>query len=289
MKLIRAGEAGKEKPGIWLSEKEWVDVSGLVDDYNEKFWSSPGIAAFQQEFSLIQDQLPRFPEGTRLGPPVARPSKIVCIGLNYKDHAKESNMEIPAEPIVFFKSTTALVGPNDFLQIPRGGEKTDWEVELAVVIGKTCSYVSRENAMEYVAGYLLHNDYSERSFQLERGGQWVKGKSCDTFAPMGPYLATRESVPNVHQLRLWLKVNGETKQDGNTANLIFDVPYLVSYLSEFMTLLPGDIISTGTPAGVGLGFKPPQYVKPGDVIELGIDELGQSRQLALSYSPIPSV
>jgi 2,4-didehydro-3-deoxy-L-rhamnonate hydrolase len=289
MKLIRAGEAGKEKPGVWLSETEWVDVSGILDDFNEAFWSYPGINVFREDFALVQNHLPRFPKGTRLGPPVARPSKIVCIGLNYKDHAKESNMEIPAEPIVFFKSTTALVGPNDFLQIPRGSEKTDWEVELAVVIGKTCRYVSEEEALDHVGGYMLHNDYSERSFQLERGGQWVKGKSCDTFAPMGPYLATPDALSDVHNLRLWLKVNGETKQDGNTANLIFDVPYLISYLSGFMTLLPGDIISTGTPAGVGLGFKPPQYVKPGDVIELGIDELGQSRQLAIPYSPIPFI
>jgi 2-keto-4-pentenoate hydratase/2-oxohepta-3-ene-1,7-dioic acid hydratase in catechol pathway len=223
---------------------------------------------------------PVVPPGTRLGSPIARPSKIICIGLNYSDHAKESGMAVPAEPIIFFKSTTALTGPDDGLVIPAGSEKTDWEVELAVVIGKTARSVSESDAMAHVAGYVLHNDYSERAWQLERGGQWVKGKSADTFAPLGPWLATTDEIPDPHTLRLWLKVNGETKQDGTTANLIFKIPFLVSYVSQFMTLLPGDVISTGTPAGVGLGFKPPQYLKAGDIIELGIDGLGVQKQTA---------
>jgi 2-keto-4-pentenoate hydratase/2-oxohepta-3-ene-1,7-dioic acid hydratase in catechol pathway len=206
--------------------------------------------------------------------------------LNYADHARETNAQIPKEPIIFFKSTSAFVGPNEDLVIPRGSKKTDWEVELAVVIGKKTSYVTEAEALQYVAGYCLHNDYSEREFQLERGGQWVKGKSCDTFAPIGPWLATQDEIKDVDNLRLWLTVNGKTMQDGTTSNLIFKVPYLVSYLSQFMTLLPGDIISTGTPAGVGLGQKPdPIYVKAGDVIELGIDGLGSSRQVAKAYEP----
>jgi 2-keto-4-pentenoate hydratase/2-oxohepta-3-ene-1,7-dioic acid hydratase in catechol pathway len=192
-------------------------------------------------------------------------------------------MALPVEPIIFFKSTTALIGPNDDVIIPKNSEKTDWEVELAVVIGKKASYVPIEEALDYVAGYALHNDYSERAFQLERSGQWVKGKSCDTFAPIGPFLATPDEIPDVNNLRLWLKVNGETKQDGNTSNLVFNVPFLISYVSQFMTLLPGDVISTGTPAGVGLGFKPPQYLKPGDVVEVGIEGLGTSRQHLKAY------
>jgi 2,4-diketo-3-deoxy-L-fuconate hydrolase len=283
MKLIRVGSAGNEKPGVWLNEKEWVDVSSLVKDFDEAFWSNPGIQSFTNEFEKAKDRLPRFSGSERLGSPVGRPSKIICIGLNYTDHAKESNMAVPAEPIVFFKSTTAIVGPNDDLQIPKNAEKTDWEVELAVLIGKKASYVSEADALDHVGGYLLHNDYSERAFQLERGGQWVKGKSCDSFAPLGPFLATPDEIKDVHNLRLWLSVNGEMKQNGNTSNLIFNVPFLVSYLSGFMTLLPGDIISTGTPAGVGLGFKPPQYLKAGDVVELGIEGLGTSKQVAKSW------
>ena len=223
---------------------------------------------------------PEIPVGIRLGSPVARPSKIICIGLNYRDHAAESGMAEPAEPVVFFKATTALTGPDDGLVIPRGSEKTDWEVELAVVIGKTAKHVSYDDALSHVAGYLLHNDYSERAWQLERGGQWVKGKSADTYAPLGPWLATPDEIADPHQLRLWLTVNGVKKQDGSTANFIFNIPHVISYLSGFMTLLPGDVISTGTPAGVGLGFNPPQYLKEGDVIELGIDGLGTQRQIA---------
>jgi 2,4-didehydro-3-deoxy-L-rhamnonate hydrolase len=222
--------------------------------------------------------------GERLGSPVARPSKIVCIGLNYADHARETGASIPNEPIIFFKSTTALIGPYDTVISPRNSKKTDWEVELAVVIGKKASYVEEAEAMDYVAGYCLHNDLSEREFQLERNGQWVKGKSCDTFAPMGPFLATKDEIKNVDDLPLWLNLNGKRLQQSNTANFIFKIPYLVSYLSQFMTLLPGDVISTGTPAGVGLGLNPQVYLKEGDVMELGIDGLGSSRQEVKAYA-----
>lgn len=283
MKLIRFGQAGHEKPGLLLENGHMLDVSNMVHDYDEHFFASGAIDRLSRHLELGESAFNPVPAGSRLGAPVARPSKIICIGLNYSDHAKESNMAVPVEPILFFKSTTAIVGPNDSLIIPKNSSKTDWEVELAVVIGKKASYVSQELALDHVAGYMLHNDYSERAFQLERGGQWVKGKSCDTFAPFGPFMATPDEIPDVNNLRLWLKVNGETKQDGNTSNLIFNIPYLVSYVSQFMTLLPGDIISTGTPAGVGLGFNPPQYLKPGDVVELGIDFLGSSKQTAVAF------
>jgi 2-keto-4-pentenoate hydratase/2-oxohepta-3-ene-1,7-dioic acid hydratase in catechol pathway len=223
------------------------------------------------------------PEGVRLGPCVARPSKIVCIGLNYAGHVRETGAKTPSEPVVFLKSTTALCGPDDDLVIPRGSVKTDWEVELAVVIGRRASYVAEDRALEYVAGYALHNDYSEREWQMEHGGQWVKGKSFDTFAPVGPFLATRDEIPDPHALRLWLDLNGERCQDSNTSDLIFGVPVLVSYMSRFLTLLPGDLISTGTPQGVGLGRTPPRYLQPGDVVELGIDGLGTQRQRAVAY------
>lgn len=259
------------------------DVSAFGEDYTEQFFGSDGLSRLKAWAETNLSSCPVVADDVRLGSPIARPSKIICIGLNYVDHARESNMAVPQEPIVFFKSTTALVGPNDDLVIPRGSEKTDWEVELAIVIGKKASYVTKEEALDYVAGYALHTDYSERAYQLERGGQWVKGKSCDTFAPLGPWVATQDEIADVNNLRLLLTVNGKTMQDGNTSNLIFNVPYLVSYLSEFMTLLPGDVISTGTPAGVGLGFNPPIYIKPGDVIEASIDGLGQNRQVAKAY------
>jgi 2,4-didehydro-3-deoxy-L-rhamnonate hydrolase len=227
--------------------------------------------------------LPKLSQDIHLASPIARPSKIVCIGLNYADHAKETNAQIPKEPIIFFKSTTALIGPNDDVIIPKNSKKTDWEVELAVVIGKRASYVEESVVSNYVAGYCLHNDLSEREFQIERGGQWVKGKSCDTFAPLGPYLATQDEISDVNNLKLWLKVNGQTMQNGNTSNFIFKVPFIISYLSQFMTLLPGDVISTGTPAGVGLGMNPQVYLKPGDVVELGIDGLGTSKQNVKAY------
>ena len=282
MKLIRFGEPGNEKPGVIINDA-WFDVSEYLTNYDEKFFEKDGLLKLKT--IVAEKTLKEVSRDIRLGSPVARPSKIICIGLNYSDHAAESQMQLPSEPVIFFKATTAVVGPNDNLVIPKNSKKTDWEVELAVVIGKKAAYVDEAVAMNYVAGYVLHNDYSEREFQLERMGQWVKGKSCDTFAPLGPYLATKDEIPDVNDMRLWLTVNGKMMQDGNTKNLVFKVPYLVSYLSQFMTLLPGDIISTGTPAGVGLGQKPePVYIKPGDVIELGIHGLGSSRQVAVSYN-----
>jgi 2-keto-4-pentenoate hydratase/2-oxohepta-3-ene-1,7-dioic acid hydratase in catechol pathway len=281
MKLIRYGEPGKERPGVIIDDR-WFDISNYFNDYDEKFFEGDGIALLNK--LITEAELKEVSRDARLGSPIARPSKIICIGLNYSDHAKESNMSLPAEPVIFFKATTAIVGPNDNLIIPKNSKKTDWEVELAVVIGKKTSYVNEKDAMDHVAGYLLHNDYSEREFQLERSGQWVKGKSCDSFAPLGPWLATKDEIDDVNNLRLWLTVNGKMMQDGNTKNLVFNIPKLVSYLSQFMTLLPGDVISTGTPAGVGLGQKPePVYIKEGDVIELGIEGLGSSRQVAIAY------
>lgn len=282
MKILRFGEPGEEKPGV-LINNEIVDVSSFGEDYGEKFFGTNGIERLSQWLKDKASSLPRIKPGIRLGAPFTRPSKIICVGLNYTKHAQESNMPLPSEPIIFFKSNTALTGPNDPLIIPRNSVKTDWEVELAVVIGKKASYVDEKDAIDYIAGFCLHNDYSEREFQLERNGQWVKGKSCDSFAPLGPYLVTKDEVGNYSNLHMWLKVNGKIMQDNNTDDMIFGVPYLVSYISQFMTLLPGDVISTGTPAGVGLGFKPPIFVKPGDVIELGIEGLGEQRQVAQKY------
>ena len=277
MKLFRFGSPGDEQPGVVYQNKK-LDVSDFGEDYSEEFFANDGLNRLAQWLSDRAASCPEVTDSERLGPPVHRPGKIICIGLNYRDHASESNMELPAEPIIFFKATSAIVGPNDDLLLPKNSEKTDWEVELAVVIKKKAKYVSESEAMDYVAGYMLHNDYSERAFQLEHAGQWVKGKSCDTFAPLGPYLVTPDEIEDIHNTSLWLTVNGESKQNGNTSDLIFNIPYLVSYLSQFMSLLPGDVISTGTPAGVGLGFRPPQYLKDGDVVELGIDGLGSSRQ-----------
>jgi 2,4-didehydro-3-deoxy-L-rhamnonate hydrolase len=288
MRLIRFGESGKEKPGVLgdrvLGDNQIrVDASACTNDYDEQFFANGGIARLEYWMRQNGSSAPRVDPDIRLGPPVARPSKIVGIGLNFRDHAKESEMEIPREPVLFFKSTTSLAGPNDHVVIPRGGTKLDWEVELAIIIARKGTYIKKEHAHEYVAGYALHNDYSERTFQLERGGQWVKGKSADTFAPLGPWLVTPDEIPSVGKLGMWLKVNGEFRQKGTTANMIFDVPTLISYVSEFMTLLPGDVISTGTPAGVGLGMRPPRYLKPGDMVELGIDGLGSSRQLVTEW------
>ncbi len=280
MKLFRFGETGKEKPGIFLNTK-MLDVSAFGEDYGEDFFESDGLARLETWVNKNYTSLPLVKEGTRIGSCIQRPSKIICVGLNYTKHALESKMPLPPEPIIFFKSTTALVGPNDNLIIPKNSTKTDWEVELAFVIGKKASYVEEKDALDYVAGFCLHNDYSEREFQLERNGQWVKGKSCDTFAPMGPYLVTKEEVGNYNSLHMWLKVNGKMMQDNNTDDMIFEIPFLVSYISQFMTLLPGDVISTGTPAGVGLGFNPPIYLKRGDVVELGIEGLGEQRQVAI--------
>lgn len=283
MKLIRFGEPGFEKPGVIINDN-YYDVSAFVQDYNEEFFGGDGLEELKKNIGSAE--LPLVGKNVRLGAALARPSKIICVGLNYKDHAAETNAAIPTEPILFFKATSAIVGPNDDLIIPKTSIKTDWEVELAIVIGKKASYVSEENALDHIAGYVLHNDYSERAFQIERNGQWVKGKSCDSFAPIGPFIATPDEIKDIHNLRLWLTVNGKTLQDGNTSNLIFNVPFMVSYISQFMTLLPGDVISTGTPAGVGLGQKPePWYLKNGDVIELGIDGLGSSKQIAKDYNP----
>jgi 2-keto-4-pentenoate hydratase/2-oxohepta-3-ene-1,7-dioic acid hydratase in catechol pathway len=283
MKLIRFGQEGQEKPGIIINDI-WYDVSGIVADYNEAFFASNEIEKIKSAI-VAGVSLPVVDPTNRLGSVVARPSKIICIGLNYVDHCLETNAPIPTEPVLFFKSTTALCGPNDNVVIPKNSVKTDWEVELAFVIGKKASYVEEADALDYVAGYCLHNDYSEREFQLERGGQWAKGKGCDTFAPLGPFLATPDEITDVNNLKMWLTVNGKTYQNSNTLNLVFKIPFLVHYLSQFMTLLPGDIISTGTPPGVGLGIKPePVYVKPGDVIELGIEGLGTSKQTAVAYT-----
>jgi 2,4-didehydro-3-deoxy-L-rhamnonate hydrolase len=282
MKLIRWMNGSKPATGIIINE-EYFDTSSFGEDYNEQFFENNGLNRLQKFVESNNAKLSELSKDIRLASPVARPSKIVCIGLNYADHAKETNAAIPKEPIIFFKSTTALIGPNDDVIIPKNSKKTDWEVELAVVIGKKTSYVEESEALDYVAGYCLHNDLSEREFQIERGGQWVKGKSCDTFAPLGPFLATQDEIKNVDNLKLWLKVNGQTMQNGNTSNFIFKVPFLVSYLSQFMTLLPGDVISTGTPAGVGLGMNPQVYLKAGDVMELGIDGLGTSKQNVKAY------
>jgi len=284
MKLIRFGEPGQEKPGALLKDGTRIDASALGSDYDEKFFASGGLAKLDAWLNKNASSAPRVASSVRLGSVICRPSKIVCIGLNYRDHAAETKAEAPKEPVLFFKATTSLVGPNDDLIMPLNSTKTDWEVELAVVIGKKALYISKDKALEYVAGYVLHNDYSERAFQLEHGGQWVKGKSADTFAPLGPFLATPDEVPNVGNLPMWLKVNGQYRQKSSTGNMIFDVATLVSYVSQFMTLLPGDLISTGTPAGVGLGMNPPVYLKAGDVVELGIDGLGESKQHVKAYS-----
>src|SRR5215203_955325 len=282
MKLIRFRENGKEKPGVILDEK-YFDASSFGEDYSETFFENDGLTRLQKFIQNNRTGLKGIAKDIELAAPFARPSKIVCIGLNYASHAKETGAAVPPEPVVFMKSTTALIGPNDAIIIPKNSKKTDWEVELAVVISTKASYVEEADAMNYVAGYCLHNDVSEREFQLERNGTWDKGKGCDTFAPIGPFLATKDEVKDVNNLRLWLSVNGKMMQDGNTCDFIFKVPFLVSYLSQFMTLLPGDVISTGTPAGVGLGMNPQVYLNDGDVVELGIDGLGTSKQLVKAY------
>jgi len=283
MKLIRFRENGKDKPGV-IIEDNYYDTSSFGEDYNESFFETDGLNRLQKFIETKKEQLQPISKEVWLAAPFARPSKIVCIGLNYASHAKETGAAIPPEPVIFMKSTTALVGPNDTIIIPKNSKKTDWEVELAVVVGKKASYVEEAQAMDYVAGYCLHNDISEREFQLERNGTWDKGKGCDSFAPIGPFLATTDEIKDVNNLRLWLTVNGRTMQDGNTCDFIFKVPFLVSYVSQFMTLLPGDVISTGTPAGVGLGMNPQVYLKEGDVVELGIDGLGTSKQRVKAYA-----
>ena len=283
MRLIRFGAEGNEKPGVETDNGTWFDVSGFGQDYDENFFGGNGLEDLKNWLDSNAEKCPKVSFDVRLGAPLCRPSKIICIGLNYAKHAAESGMQIPKEPVLFFKATSAIVGPNDDVVIPKGSTKTDWEVELAVVIGKKASYVSEEDAIQHVAGYVLHNDYSEREFQIERSGQWVKGKSCDSFAPLGPFIATKDEIKDPHDLNLWLKVNGEMLQNSNTADFVFNIPESISYISQFMTLLPGDIISTGTPSGVGLGFDPPRYLNPGDIVELGIDGLGSSKQKARAF------
>ncbi|MBI3819084.1 MAG: fumarylacetoacetate hydrolase family protein [Planctomycetes bacterium] len=281
MKLFRHGAEGREKPGAILPSGRRIDVSSFGSDYNEAFFHENGLARLADWLRKNADACPDAPAGARIASCVARPSKIICIGLNYVDHARETGAEIPKEPVIFFKSTTSLCGPCDDLWIPRDATKVDWEVELAFVISKKAKYVAPECAMEHVAGFAAHNDYSERHFQLERGGQWVKGKSCDTFAPLGPWLATPDEIVDFRNLKMWLKVNDRIRQNSNTSNMIFDIPALVSYLSRFMTLLPGDVVSTGTPPGVGLGQNPPVYLNVGDVVEYEIEGLGRGRQKAV--------
>ncbi len=282
MKLIRFRDQHKEVPGIEIKGVKY-DCRDFGEDWCEEFFNNAGLDRLSKWLTLQKDQLPKIASNVSLAPPIKRPSKIICVGLNYSLHAKESGMAVPDVPILFMKATSSICGPNDTIVIPKNSTKTDWEVELAVVIGKKATYVSKEDAMDYVAGYCLHNDVSERDFQLHQGGQWVKGKSADTFAPLGPYLVTKDELTDPHTLRLWLKVNGEMMQDSFTSDLVFDVPTLVSYISQYMTLLAGDVISTGTPSGVGLGLKPPRYLKPGDVVELGIDGLGEARQEVAAF------
>ena len=283
MKLIRFGEVGKEKPGIILANETRIDVSDFGSDYDELFFGNNGIQRLKDWLEINKENCPVLNKSIRLGVPLVRPSKIVCVGLNYTKHAEESGMEIPKEPVLFFKATSALSGPFDKIVIPKNSKKTDWEVELAIIIGKKASYISKEEALGHVAGYVLHNDVSEREFQLERSGQWVKGKSCDTFAPIGPFIATKDEIKNPNNLNLWLKVNDKIMQDSCTSDFIFNVQHVISHISQFMTLLPGDIISTGTPFGVGLGLTPPLYLKHGDIVELGIEGLGESKQHVITY------
>ncbi|MFZ9075211.1 MAG: fumarylacetoacetate hydrolase family protein [Flavobacteriaceae bacterium] len=283
MKLIRFGKRDSEKPGVLLEDATRLDVSAFGSDFDESFFGNEGPSKLEEWLKKNQANCPKVADEIRWGSPLCRPSKLVCVGLNYAKHAEESGMEAPKEPVLFFKATSAIVGPYDPIVIPKGSQKTDWEVELAVVIGKKASYVSEEEALNHVAGYVLHNDVSERAFQLERSGQWVKGKSCDTFAPLGPFIATANEVDNPNNLNLWLKLNGVMMQNSNTSDFIFNIQQVVSYISQFMTLLPGDIISTGTPFGVGLGMDPPLYLKAGDEVELGIEGLGISKQRCISF------
>src|SRR5450432_4094663 len=283
MKLIRWQKGESTFPGV-IVDGIYYDLTDFGEDYNEAFFESGGLDRVAKFLVENKGKLRKLEISVRLAAPIARPSKIVCIGLNYADHARETKAQPPREPVIFLKSTTALNDPFDPIIIPRNSKKTDWEVELAVVMAKKASYVEESRALDYIAGYCLHNDVSEREFQIERSGTWDKGKGCDHFAPLGPFLATPDEITDVNQLRLWLKVNDKIMQDGTTANLIFKIPFLVSYISRFMTLLPGDIISTGTPAGVGMGRNTPVFLKEGDIVELGIDGLGESRQNCVGYA-----
>lgn len=282
MKLTRFLNNGAPTPGLFLDDETILNASSFGEDWNEAFFGSDGLTRLAGWLEQNRDNAPTVQASeVTLAPAVARPSKLLCIGLNYAAHAAEGGVEPPAEPVIFSKATSAWSGPNDDLVIPRESDKTDWEVELALVIGKHAKYVAEADAMDYIAGFAVHNDYSERAWQLEGTGQWVKGKSADTYAPFGPFLATTDEIEDPGNLRLWLKRNGKTLQDSNTNDLIFNISHLVSYVSRFMSLLPGDVISTGTPAGVGLGFNPPVFAQPGDVFELGVDGLGTQRQVAV--------
>ncbi len=274
MKLLRFGSTGAEKPGI-LDGEIIRDLSSVIDDWNGQTVNDETVSKIA---AMDLSSLPVVNGNTRLGPCIANSGKFICIGLNYSDHAAESGSEVPPEPVIFFKATSAIIGPYDDVIIPRNSYKTDWEVELGIVIGRHAKYVSEEESLDHVAGFCVVNDLSERTFQIERSGQWVKGKSCDTFGPIGPWLLSRDEVLDPQALRLWLKINGEIRQNGNTKTMVYGVKHLVSYVSQFMSLHPGDIISTGTPPGVGMGMNPPTYLKAGDVIELGIDGLGMQRQ-----------
>lgn len=281
MKLLRYGPSGREKPGVLDAQGRVRDLSGVIDHVTSEDLSDNALARLSK---IDPSALPLVRGTPRLGVPFLGISKLVAIGLNYADHAAEAGLAAPAEPIVFLKATTCITGPSDELVIPRGSTKTDWEVELGVVIGTKAQYVPEARALDHVAGYCVVNDVSERNFQIERGGQWDRGKGCDTFGPIGPWLVTRDEVPDPQDLELWLDVNGEPMQRGNTRTMIFGVAHLVSYVSQFMTLLPGDIIATGTPPGVGMGRKPPRYLKPGDVVTLGIAGLGEQRQRVRAHS-----
>ena len=283
MRLIRFGDSGREEPGVLLPDGRRVDASGEFHDYDEGFFASGGLEGLAE---WVADGCPGgalIDPAARLGPPVNRPSKIVCVGKNYLDHAKEMGGEIPSEPVLFMKASSAWSGPHDDVIIPRGGTKMDYEVELALVIGRTASYVDELEAMDHVAGYSVFCDYSERSFQLETGGQWTKGKSADSFAPMGPWLVTGDEVTDPQKLRLWCKVNGELRQNSWTGDMMCSVRQLVAYISRFMTLLPGDVVATGTPAGVALGMSPPRYLQAGDFVECGIEGLGELAQRVVAH------
>lgn len=275
MKLLRVGQPGQEQPALLDSDGNLRDLSQHVSDVAGSVLLPENLSKLAK---LDPQQLPILDPKSRIGPCIGQVGKFLCIGLNYSDHAAESGMPVPSEPVLFSKATSAICGPNDDIRIPRGSEKTDWEVELGVVIGKPAKYVSEADALDHVAGYCVINDYSERAFQLEGTGQWVKGKSCDTFGPIGPWLVTADDVPNPQDLNLWLEVNGKRYQDGSTATMVFDVAHIISYLSTFFTLQPGDVISTGTPPGVGMGLKPSVYLKPGDQVRLGISGLGEQQQ-----------
>lgn len=280
MKLARYGVPGQEKPGLVDSDGRLRDLSAVIDDLAGE---AIGNAGLRRLAAIDPATLPLVPGNPRFGAPVAGIGKMLCVGMNYADHAAETGAPVPEQPVLFMKATTAIGGPNDTVVIPRDSVKTDWEVELGVIVGEVARDVSAEEAMNHVAGYAVINDISERAFQLEHGGQWVKGKSCDTFGPIGPWLVTRDEVADPQNLSLWLEVNGHRYQSGNTRTMVFGVAQLVSYISRYMTLMPGDVISTGTPAGVGLGLKPPTYLKPGDVIELGIEGLGTQRQDVVAH------